>query len=166
MVKDFQKSDGFLEKLVNIKRHSKTVKGGRIMSFSALVIVGNGNGKVGMGRGKSREVPVAMQKALENARHNMIDVSLNGTTLWYCTVATHGATKVFMHPASEGTGIIAGNAMRSVLEMVGIHNVLTKVYGSTNAINVVRATIKALVSLESPEEIAERRGFTVEEIKG
>ncbi|WHN64602.1 MULTISPECIES: 30S ribosomal protein S5 [unclassified Cysteiniphilum] len=166
MADNMQKTDGLIEKLVSVKRHAKTVKGGRIMSFAALVVVGDGNGRVGIGRGKSREVPVAIQKAMENARRNMETVNLNGDTLWYPTTASHGASKVFMQPASQGTGIIAGGAMRAVFEVVGVHNVLAKTYGSTNPINVVRATINGLSNLKSPEEIAEKRGLSVEAIQG
>ena len=166
MADNMQKTDGLIEKLVSVKRHAKTVKGGRIMSFAALVVVGDGNGRVGIGRGKSREVPVAIQKAMENARRNMETVNLNGDTLWYPTTANHGASKVFMQPASQGTGIIAGGAMRAVFEVVGVHNVLAKTYGSTNPINVVRATINGLSNLKSPEEIAEKRGLSGEAIQG
>jgi len=166
MANEIQKTDGLIEKLVSVKRHSKTVKGGRIMSFAALTVVGDGKGKIGIGRGKSREVPVAIQKAMENARKNMVDVNLNGDTLWYPVTASHGASKVFMQPASQGTGIIAGGAMRSVFEVVGIHNILAKSYGSTNPVNVVRATINGLAKLNSPEEIAAKRGLTVEAIQG
>lgn len=166
MANNMQKTDGLVEKLVNVKRHAKTVKGGRIMSFAALVVVGNGKGRVGIGRGKSREVPIAIQKAMENARRNMIEVSLNGDTLWYPTTAWHGASKVFMQPASQGTGIIAGGAMRAVFEVIGIHNVLAKTYGSTNSINIVRATINGMLKLKSPEEIAEKRGLSIEQIQG
>jgi small subunit ribosomal protein S5 len=166
MADNMQKTDGLIEKLVSVKRHAKTVKGGRIMSFAALVVVGDGNGRVGIGRGKSREVPVAIQKAMENARRNMETVNLNGDTLWYPTTANHGASKVFMQPASQGTGRIAGGAMRAVFEVVGVHNVLAKTYGSTNPINVVRATINGLSNLKSPEEIAEKRGLSVEAIQG
>lgn len=166
MANNMQKTDGLIEKLVSVKRHAKTVKGGRIMSFAALVVVGDGNGRIGIGRGKSREVPVAIQKAMENARRNMETVNLNGDTLWYPTTANHGASKVFMQPASQGTGIISGGAMRAVFEVVGVHNVLAKTYGSTNPINVVRATINGLSNLKSPEEIAEKRGLSVEAIQG
>ena len=161
-----QKTDGFLEKLVSIKRHSKTVKGGRVMSFAALVVVGNSKGRIGIGRGRSREVPVAIQKAMESARRNMVEVSLNDDTLWYPTTAYHGASKIFMKPASQGTGIIAGGAMRAVFEAVGIHNVLAKAYGSTNPVNIVKATIHGMLRLKSPEEIAEKRGLPVKNIKG
>lgn len=158
------REEGLVEKLVQVNRVAKVVKGGRIFAFTALTVVGDGNGRVGFGRGKAREVPVAIQKAMEAARRNMVDVDLNGTTLWYPVTARHGASKVFMQPASEGTGVIAGGTMRALLEAAGIHNVLAKCYGSTNPVNVVRATFKALSSMQSPESIAEKRGRTVEEI--
>jgi len=152
------------EKLVAVNRVAKVVKGGRQFGFAALTVVGDGNGKVGIGRGKSREVPVAIQKAMEDARRNMISVPIREGTLHYPITATHGAAKVFMQPASEGTGIIAGGAMRAVFEVVGVHNVLAKSIGSTNPINVVRATIKGLQSIADPEYIAAKRGKKVEEI--
>jgi len=166
MSNEVKKNDELIEKLVSVKRHSKTVKGGRIMSFAALTVVGDGKGKVGIGRGKSREVPVAIQKAMEDAKRNMVSVSLNSDTLWYSVMSNHGASKVYMQPASPGTGIIAGGAMRSVFEVVGIHNVLAKTYGSTNPVNVVRATIAGLAKINSPEQIADKRGLSVEEIQG
>ena len=129
MSNEVKKNEELIEKLVSVKRHSKTVKGGRIMSFAALTVVGDGKGKVGIGRGKSREVPVAIQKAMEDAKRNMVSVSLNNDTLWYSVMSNHGASKVYMQPASQGTGIIAGGAMRSVFEVVGVHNVLAKTYG-------------------------------------
>lgn len=152
------------EKLVAVNRVAKVVKGGRIFGFAALTVVGDGNGRVGFGRGKAREVPVAIQKAMEDARRNMISVPLNGDTLHYAVNGIHGAAKVYMQPASEGTGIIAGGAMRAVFEVVGIHNVLAKTIGSTNPINVVQATINGLASISSPEHIAAKRGKSVEEI--
>ncbi|GAA3923447.1 30S ribosomal protein S5 [Litoribacillus peritrichatus] len=154
------------EKLVQVNRVAKTVKGGRIFGFTALTVVGDGNGRVGFGRGKSREVPVAIQKAMEAARRNMITVQLDGSTLQYPVTARHGASKVYMQPASEGTGVIAGGAMRSVLELAGIQNVLAKCYGSTNPVNVVRATFNGLKQMKSPEEVAAKRGLSVEEILG
>ncbi|HAS76124.1 MAG TPA: 30S ribosomal protein S5, partial [Marinobacter adhaerens] len=132
----------------------------------ALTVVGDGNGKVGFGRGKAREVPTAIQKAMEAARRNMVEVDLDGDTLWYATTARHSASKVYMQPASEGTGIIAGGAMRAVLEVAGVQNVLSKCYGSTNPVNVVRSTIKGLQATQAPEDIAAKRGKTVEEILG
>ena len=158
------KSDGMIEKLVVVNRNSKVVKGGRIFSFAAVVVVGDGKGKIGMGHGKAREVPAAIQKAMEQARRSMRQVHLNGDTLHYEVVATHGASKVFMKPASSGTGIIAGGAMRAVFEVLGIQNVLAKSIGSTNPVNVIRATINGLRSISSPEMIAEKRGMSVKEI--
>ena len=146
------------EKLIAVNRVSKTVKGGRIMSFSALTVVGDGN--------KAREVPAAIQKAMEKARRNMINVALNEGTLQHPVKGVHTGSRVFMQPASEGTGIIAGGAMRSVLEVAGVRNVLSKAYGSTNPINVVRATIDALANMKSPEMVAAKRGKTVDEILG
>lgn len=163
---NIEKNDNIIEKLVNVKRHSKTVKGGRIMSFAALVVVGNGKGKIGIGRGKSREVPVAIQKAMENGRRNMITFSLNDDALWFPITAKHGASKIYMQPAHSGTGIIAGGAMRAVFEVIGLHNVLAKAYGSTNPINVIRATINGLSQLESPDHIAEKRGLNIQHFKG
>ena len=151
-------SDGLIEKLVAVGRTSKTVKGGSIFRFSALVVVGDGKGKIGFGRGKAREVPQAIQKAMEQARRNMIQVDLKDTTLHYAVTGCHGASKVHMQPATEGTGIIAGGAMRAVFEVVGVHNVLAKCIGSTNPVNVVRATINGLKQIASPEDIAEKRG--------
>ncbi len=157
-------NEGLQEKLVQVNRVAKVVKGGRIFGFTALTVVGDGNGKVGFGRGKAREVPVAIQKSLDNARRNMISVELDNGTIQYPIRANHGASKIYMQPASEGTGIIAGGAMRAVLEIAGVHNVLAKCYGSTNPVNVVRATFKGLQEMSSPEAVAARRGKTVEEI--
>lgn len=163
--KDTDSNDeGLQEKLVQVNRVAKTVKGGRIFGFTALSVVGDGNGKVGFGRGKAREVPQAIQKAMEAARRDMIQVDLQGTTIQYPTKANHGASKVYMQPACEGTGVIAGGAMRAVLEIAGVQNVLAKCYGSTNPVNVVRATFKALKEMSSPESVAAKRGKTVEEI--
>lgn len=159
-------SDGLQEKLVQVNRVSKTVKGGRIMSFTALTVVGDGNGRVGFGYGKAREVPAAIQKAMEQARRNMIVVPLNNGTLQYPISYSKGAAKIYMQPASEGTGVIAGGAMRAVLEVAGVRNVLSKCIGTRNAGNVVRTTIAALASMQDPELIAAKRGKTVAEIKG
>jgi len=156
----------FTEKLVAVNRVAKVVKGGRQFGFTALTVVGDGNGKVGFGYGKAREVPLAIQKAMEKARANMISVSLKNGTLQYPLNARHGAAKVYMQPASEGTGVIAGGAMRAVFEAVGVHNVLAKCNGSRNPINLVRATISGLQNMKSPEDIASKRGKTVEEIAG
>jgi small subunit ribosomal protein S5 len=159
-----QNSDGLIEKLVNINRVAKVVKGGRIFGFTALTVVGDGEGKVGFGRGKAREVPVAVQKAMENARKNMCNVNLTGGTLQYPLQGTHGAAKVVMLPASEGTGIIAGGAMRAVFEAVGVRDVLAKCIGSNNPINVVRATFEGLSAMTTPEAVAAKRGKSVKEI--
>ena len=156
--------EGLQEKLIQVNRVAKVVKGGRIFGFTALTAVGDGNGRVGFGRGKAREVPLAIQKAMEAARRNMITVDLDGDTLQYPVRARHGASKVYMQPASEGTGVIAGGAMRAILELAGVHNVLAKCYGSTNPVNVVRATFKGLKGMRSPDEVAAKRGKTVEEI--
>lgn len=164
--KDEANTEGLEEKLVQVNRVAKTVKGGRIFAFTALTVVGDGNGRVGFGRGKAREVPAAIQKAMESARRNMISVELNGDTIQYPTKGRHGASKVYMQPASQGTGVIAGGAMRAVLELAGVQNVLAKCYGSTNPVNVVRATFEALASMRSPEQVAAKRGKTVEEIQG
>lgn len=166
MAKTEDKAEGLQEKLVQVNRVAKVVKGGRIFAFTALTVVGDGKGKVGFGRGKAREVPQAIQKSLEAARKNMIKVELNGTTIQHPIKARHGASAVFMQPASEGTGVIAGGAMRAVLEVAGVQNVLAKCYGSTNPVNVVRATYEGLKSMKSPEEIAAKRGKTVEQILG
>jgi small subunit ribosomal protein S5 len=158
--------DDLLEKLVNINRVAKVVKGGRLFGFTALTVVGDGKGRVGMGRGKAREVPAAIQKAMENARKNMIRVPLTGGTLHYAVMASHGAAKVYMQPASEGTGIIAGGPMRAVFEVLGVRDVLAKCIGSPNPINVIRATVEGLGKMASPEQVAARRGLSVEEILG
>ena len=156
--------EGLVEKLIQVNRVAKVVKGGRIFGFTALTVVGYGDGRVGFGRGKAREVPLAIQKAMQSARQNIVDVELNGSTLWYPVVGRHGASKVYMQPASEGTGVIAGGTMRAVLEAAGVHNVLAKCYGSTNPVNVVRATFDALSRMRSPTAIAAKRGKTVEEL--
>lgn len=164
--KEESNTEGLQEKLVQVNRVAKTVKGGRIFAFTALTVVGDGNGKVGFGRGKAREVPLAIQKAMEAARRNMIQVDLKGDTIQYATKGRHGASKIFMQPASPGTGVIAGGAMRAVLEIAGVQNVLAKCYGSTNPVNVVRATFNALNDMASPESVAVKRGKAVEEILG
>lgn len=156
--------DGLIEKLVGINRVAKVVKGGRIFGFTALTVVGDGEGRVGFGRGKAREVPVAVQKAMEDARKNMCTVELKGGTLQYPLIGNHGAAKVVMLPASEGTGIIAGGAMRAVFEAVGVSDVLAKCIGSNNSINVVRATFAGLRKMQTPETVAAKRGKSVKEI--
>lgn len=157
-------SDDLQEKLVAVNRVAKVVKGGRVFGFSALTVVGDGKGKVGFGSGKAREVPVAIQKALEQARKSMVDVDLSGKTLQYALNGVHGAAKVYMQPASEGTGIIAGGAMRAVFEVVGVHDVLAKCIGSSNPFNVVRATVNGLSNMSSAQKIAAKRGKSVKEI--
>ncbi len=159
------KEEGLVEKLVQVNRVAKVVKGGRIFGFTALTVVGDGQGRVGFGRGKAREVPVAIQKAMEAARRNMIEIELDRGTIWYPIARRHGASKVFMQPASDGTGVIAGGAMRAVLEAAGVHNVLAKCYGSTNPVNVVRATFDALRHMSSPQQVAEKRGLTIEQMQ-
>lgn len=156
--------DGMIEKLIAVNRVSKTVKGGRQFTFTALTVVGDGAGKVGFGYGKAREVPVAIQKSMEYARKSMNTVDLNNGTLWHSVKAGHGAARVFMQPASEGTGVIAGGAMRAVLEAVGVKNVLAKAVGSRNPINLVRATMKGLTDMQSPTAIAAKRGKKVEDL--
>lgn len=158
-------SDGYIEKLVAVSRNAKVVKGGKIFSFAAVTVVGDGTGRIGIGRGKAREVPVAIKKSLENARKNMRHVYLKNDTLHHEVIGKHGATRVFMKPASDGTGIIAGGAMRAVFEVLGVKNVLAKIGGSTNPINVVRATLKALSSITPPDFMAAKRGKTLEELR-
>lgn len=162
-----QKTEGqYEERLIQVRRTAKVVKGGRVFSFSAWTVVGNGRGKVGMGHGKAREVPEAIRKAMESARRNLIEVPLNGHTLYHTVIASHGASKIFMTPAFEGTGIIAGGAMRFVFEVSGIQNVLAKCYGSTNPVNVLHAMMKGLTKAYSPQAIADKRGKSLAEIQG
>lgn len=157
-------TDGLLEKLVTVNRVSKVVKGGRQFGFAALTVVGDGKGKVGMGYGKAKEVPLAIQKAMQSARNDMVEIQIKNGTLYHSVLGKHGAAKVFMGPASEGTGVIAGSAMRAVFEVVGIHNVLAKCIGTRNPLNVVRATIQGLVSMQNPQSVAKRRGKDTKEI--
>src|SRR6478672_2434685 len=157
-------TDGLREKMIAINRVTKVVKGGRILGFAALTVVADGNGTVGMGKGKAKEVPVAVQKAMEAARRKMVKVSLKNGTLHHAVEGRHGATKVFMQPAADGTGIIAGGPMRAVCEVVGVTNILAKCHGSTNPYNIVRATLDALEKSNSPADIAAKRGLTVEEL--
>jgi len=161
-----QSSDGYIEKLVTINRVAKVVKGGRQFGFTALTVVGDGNGRVGIGYGKAREVPLAIQKAMEKARRDMKQVALKDGTLQYALKGRHGAARVYMQPASEGTGIIAGGAMRAVFEAVGVRNVLAKIIGTNNPINVVRATINGLAEMQSAETVAAKRGKSVAEVTG
>jgi len=161
-----QAQDEFLEKLVAVNRTAKVVKGGRQFGFTALTVVGDGAGRVGFGFGKAREVPVAISKAMAQARKNMVNVALKNDTLHFAIKGEHGATHVYMQPASDGTGVIAGGGMRAVLECAGVRNVLAKSYGSRNPINVVRATLNALTGTQSPEDIAAKRGKRIEDIAG
>ena len=154
------------EKLVTVNRVSKTVKGGKQFAFTALTVVGDGAGRVGFGYGKAKEVPAAIAKAMDQARKNMVSIALKGQTVQHGIEGNHGATRVIMRPASEGTGVIAGGAMRAVFEVAGVNNVLAKSFGSRNPINLVRATINGLSAMNLPAEIAAKRGKTVEEILG
>lgn len=169
MAREQQRSnstDELIEKLVAVNRVAKVVKGGRQFGFTALTVVGDGRGRVGLGYGKAREVPVAIQKAMQAARKNLANVSLKNATLHYAATGRHGTAKVYMQPAADGTGLIAGGGMRAVFECAGVRNVLAKSYGSRNPINVVRATLNALTSTQSPEDIAAKRGKRVEDIVG
>ncbi len=159
-----ERTDDLKEKMVSINRVTKVVKGGRILAFAALTVVGDGNGRIGMGKAKSREVPVAVQKAMDEARRKMIRVDLKNGTLQHAVVGKHGAAKVYMQPASEGTGIIAGGPMRAIFEVMGINNILAKCIGSTNPYNVVRATIQGLESIRTPSLIAAKRNKSIDEI--
>lgn len=161
-----ERDDGLREKMVSINRVTKVVKGGRILGFAALTVVGDGDGGIGMGKGKSREVPVAVQKAMEEARRKMVKISLKNGTLQHAVLGEHGASRVLMQPASAGTGIIAGGPMRAVFEVMGVTDVLAKCLGSTNPYNVVRATLDGLTKMSTPAEVAAKRGKTVEEILG
>ena len=161
-----ERGDGLREKMISVNRVTKVVKGGRILGFAALTVVGDGDGGVGMGKGKSREVPVAVQKAMDEARRKMVKIDLKNGTLHHAVIGRHGAAKVYMQPASEGTGIIAGGPMRAIFEVMGITNVLAKCIGSTNPYNMVRATLNGLQAMNSPSEIAAKRGKSVEEILG
>ena len=158
--------DGMREKMISINRVTKVVKGGRILGFAALTVVGDGDGRVGMGKGKSREVPVAVQKAMEEARRKMVKVNLKSGTLHHTVVGRHGASVVMMQPAPEGTGVIAGGAMRAVFDVMGVTNIVCKSHGSNNPYNIVRATINGLQAMSTPSEIAAKRGKSVEEIQG
>jgi small subunit ribosomal protein S5 len=161
-----ERDDGMIEKMIAVNRVTKVVKGGRIMGFAALAVVGDGDGRIAMGKGKSKEVPVAVQKAMEECRRNLVKVNLKNGTLHHAVIGKHGAAKVLMQPASEGTGIIAGGAMRAVFEAVGVRDVLAKCLGSSNPYNVVRATLNGLKALNSPSEIAGKRGKSLDEILG
>jgi len=161
-----ERNDGLREKMVAINRVTKVVKGGRVLGFAALTVVGDGDGRVGMGKGKAREVPVAVQKAMDEARRKMVKINLKEGTLHHAVIGKHGASRVYMQPAADGTGIIAGGPMRAVFEVMGVTNVLAKCLGSTNPYNIVRATLNGLQAMNTPSEIAAKRGKTVEEITG
>lgn len=160
------KADGLIEKLVTVRRSAKVVKGGRVFGFSALTVVGDGKGRIGIGYGKAREVPVAIQKAMEAARRSMVKVELNGDTIHHSVKHKYCSTDVYMQPASQGTGIIAGGAMRAVFDVIGVHNILAKCYGSTNPVNVVRATVNGLLTMHAPEHYAQKRGKKLTEMVG
>lgn len=161
-----ERTDGLREKMVAINRVTKVVKGGRVLGFAALTVVGDGDGGVGMGKGKAREVPVAVQKAMDEARRKLVKIPLKNGTLHHTVIGRHGASRVYMQPASEGTGIIAGGPMRAIFEVMGVTNVLAKCTGSTNPYNVVRATLQGLEAQNTPAQIAAKRGKTVEELMG
>jgi small subunit ribosomal protein S5 len=161
-----QRGDGLREKMIAINRVTKVVKGGRVMGFAALVVVGDGDGRVGMGKGKAREVPVSVQKAMDEARNKLIKINLKNGTLHHAVIGRHGSSRVYMQPASDGTGIIAGGPMRAIFEVMGVTNVLAKIIGSTNPYNVVRATLNGLQAMNTPSEIAAKRGKSLEEITG
>jgi len=146
--------DGLREKMIAVNRVTKVVKGGRILGFAALTVVGDGDGRIGMGKGKSKEVPAAVQKAMEEARRKMIKVTLKNGTLQHTVIGKHGASSVMISPAKEGTGVIAGGPMRAIFEVLGVTNVVAKSNGSTNPYNMVRATLNGLSKMSTPSEIA------------
>ena len=161
-----ERDDGLREKMIAVNRVTKVVKGGRILGFAALTVVGDGDGRIGIGKGKSKEVPVAVQKAMDEARRKMIKVPLRQGTLQHTVIGEHGASRVLISPAKEGTGVIAGGPMRAIFDVMGVTNVVAKSIGSTNPYNMVRATINGLAKMSTPSEIAAKRGKTVEEILG
>lgn len=161
-----EQDDGIREKMIAVNRVTKVVKGGRILGFAALTVVGDGDGRIGMGKGKSREVPVSVQKAMDQARRAMEKVPLRNGTIFQAVEGHHGASRVMLHPAPEGTGVIAGGPMRAIFDVMGIRNIVAKSHGSSNPYNMVRATLDALSKLRSPSEIAAKRGKTVEELIG
>jgi small subunit ribosomal protein S5 len=161
-----ERGDGLREKMIAINRVTKVVKGGRVMGFAALVVVGDGDGRVGMGKGKAREVPVSVQKAMDEARRKLVKINLKNGTLHHAVTGRHGSARVYMQPASDGTGIIAGGPMRAIFEVMGVTNVLAKIIGSTNPYNVVRATLNGLQAMNTPSDVAAKRGKSVEEIAG
>lgn len=161
-----EQDDGIREKMIAVNRVTKVVKGGRILGFAALTVVGDGDGRIGLGKGKSREVPVSVQKAMDQARRAMEKVPLRNGTIFHAVEGHHGASRVMLHPAPEGTGVIAGGPMRAIFDVMGIRNIVAKSHGSSNPYNMVRATLDALSKLRSPSEIAAKRGKTVEELIG
>ena len=161
-----EQDDGIREKMIAVNRVTKVVNGGRILGFAALTVVGDGDGRIGMGKGKSREVPVSVQKAMDQARRAMEKVPLRNGTIFHAVEGHHGASRVMLHPAPEGTGVIAGGPMRAIFDVMGIRNIVAKSHGSSNPYNMVRATLDALSKLRSPSEIAAKRGKTVEELIG
>ena len=161
-----EQDDGIREKMIAVNRVTKVVKGGRILGFVALTVVGDGDGRIGMGKGKSREVPVSVQKAMDQARRAMEKVPLRNGTIFHAVEGHHGASRVMLHPAPEGTGVIAGGPMRAIFDVMGIRNIVAKSHGSSNPYNMVRTTLDALSKLRSPSEIAAKRGKTVEELIG
>ena len=161
-----EQDDGIREKMIAVNRVTKVVKGGRILGFAALTVVGDGDGRIGMGKGKSREVPVSGQKAMDQARRAMEKVPLRNGTIFHAVEGHHGASRGMLHPAPEGTGVIAGGPMRAIFDVMGIRNIVAKSHGSSNPYNMVRATLDALSKLRSPSEIAAKRGKTVEELIG
>lgn len=163
-VQDEGRDDGLREKMIAVNRVTKVVKGGRILGFAALTVVGDGDGRIGMGKGKAREVPVAVQKAMESARRNMIKVSLKNGSVYHNVIGEHGASRVMLAPAPTGTGVIAGGPMRAVFEVMGVTDIVSKSHGSTNPYNMVRATLDALKRSNTPAEVAAKRGKTVEEL--
>lgn len=161
-----EQDDGIREKMIAVNRVTKVVKGGRILGFAALTVVGDGDGRIGMGKGKSREVPVSVQKAMDQARRSMEKIPLRNGTIFHSVEGHHGASRVILHPAPEGTGVIAGGPMRAIFDVMGIRNIVAKSHGSSNPYNMVRATLDALSRLRAPSEIAAKRGKTVEELIG
>jgi small subunit ribosomal protein S5 len=163
-VQDEGRDDGLREKMIAVNRVTKVVKGGRILGFAALTVVGDGDGRIGMGKGKAREVPVAVQKAMEAARRNMFKVSLRNGSVYHTVMGEHGASRVMLNPAQTGTGVIAGGPMRAVFEVMGVTDIVSKSHGSTNPYNMVRATLDALKRSNTPAQVAAKRGMTVEEL--
>lgn len=161
-----EQDDGIREKMIAVNRVTKVVKGGRILGFAALTVVGDGDGRIGMGKGKSKEVPVSVQKAMDQARRNMEKIPLKNGTIYHAVEGHHGASRVILMPAPEGTGVIAGGPMRAIFDVMGIRNIVAKSHGSSNPYNMVRATLDALQHLRTPSEIAAKRGKSVEELLG